>query len=242
MKNPYGIAADGALVTVDAVERGLACNCHCPACGQRLQAHHGASRRAYFSHYRGADCGLGYETALHMLAKEVIAAEGRLLLPELVAESDRSIAAVGSFLETRVLVPPWRRQRFDVVTLEKSERTFRPDLTLAVGGRRLFVEIHVTHRVDREKLSKIESRGVGTIEFDFSRTRRSLTSDDLKRVLVDTYAAKGRGRGTWVYHPELRSTQAELTARYRDRNALLLRGRAAPVSGACNAYARAKGR
>lgn len=107
----------------------------------------------------------------------------------------RSIVVAGSFLDTRVLVPSWR-QRFDAVTLEKNECTFRPDLTLAVGSRRLFVEIHVSHQINREKLSRIAARGVGTIELDFSRTPRSLTNDDLKRALVDTYAAKGRGRLT----------------------------------------------
>lgn len=243
MKNPYAIDSQGVLVTVHGVERGLGCNCTCPACHHRLQAHKGASRQAYFSHHRGADCGQAYETALHLLAKEVIAAESRLLLPELIATSDDSIAVVGTPLETRTIVPPWRRQRFDAVTLETSEGSFKPDISLTTGGRALFVEIYVTHTVDSEKLEKLRSRGVGTVEYDFSKASRALTRADLKRVLIDTYAARGLGRGSWIYHPKLQAVEEELTTLYRERNAAPLRRRDELRSAAAanSAYARVRG-
>ena len=82
---------EGRLVTVHEVEeRGLACNCICPACGSKLQAHKGNVKQPYFSHYRGDDCGCGLETAVHLLAKEIIEKEKKVLLPELIAEPDWS--------------------------------------------------------------------------------------------------------------------------------------------------------
>jgi len=100
MRNPYG-QKDGELLTASEVERGLACNCVCPACGHRLQSHQGKQRNPYFSHYRGSDCGAGYETALHLLAKDILLEEKKILLPELKVTSDISIAITGTRLEER---------------------------------------------------------------------------------------------------------------------------------------------
>jgi hypothetical protein len=83
LKNPYGLRK-GAIVTPDVVEKGLACGCVCPACDEPLIANHGMSiKQPYFSHQSGRECEAAYQTALHLLAKEVLAAEKRILLPPL---------------------------------------------------------------------------------------------------------------------------------------------------------------
>lgn len=216
-KNPYGLL-DGQIVTVNEVERGLACNCVCPACGHPLEAHKGKVRVSpYFSHYRGAECGAAYETALHLLAKDVLEKERRLLLPELKVTSDRSIVRVGTFAETETIVKPWYRMKFDEVFVEKSLGDIIPDVCLTKSGRNLFVEIRVTHKVDDAKLAKIRERNIATIEYDFSAASRILTREDIRRVLIETYVARGLGRGAWLYHPKQQETIDRLTAIYREK-------------------------
>jgi hypothetical protein len=147
-----------------------------------------------------------------------LASKKRLLLPELIVHSDTSIAKVGTQLETTVLVKPWTRIRFDEVTLEKSGRNIVPDVLLRKSDRPLIVEIRVTHRVDPTKLAKITATGIAAIEYDFSKAHRYLTRNDLERVLIETYARRGLGRGTWIYHPKREETMRELTALYRTKH------------------------
>lgn len=218
MKNPYGLTPAGRVVSVFEVDRGLACDCVCPSCGHQLEAHKGSIKEHYFAHYRGSDCGNAYETALHILAKEVLATKKRLLLPELTVHSDISIAKVGTQLETAVLVKPWTRINFEEVILEKPGGKLVPDVLLTKAGRPLIVEIRVTHKVDPKKLAKIVVRGIGAIEYDFSAANRYLTRIDLQRVLIETYAKRGLGRGTWIYHPKSEKAIRELNARYRAKH------------------------
>ena len=46
------------LVHIDEVERGLACNCICPCCEQRMIANKGEKNQHYFSHERKAGTGI----------------------------------------------------------------------------------------------------------------------------------------------------------------------------------------
>lgn len=215
-RNPYGLL-DGRIVTVDEVDRGLACGCHCPSCGRPLKAHKGDERRAYFSHYGPTDCGAAYESALHLIAKEIIQQEKRLLLPELEVTSDISIGLHGTFPEREAIVEPWKRIRFDEVFLEQTLGNIVPDVRLTKSDRQLFVEIRITHKVDKEKLAKIKDRNVATIEYDFSKYKGTIDRQAIRRALVETYVPKGQGRGTWIYHPKEEETVDRLTRAYREK-------------------------
>jgi len=66
----YAIDSQNNLVSVDDVAKGLACNCYCPACKERLVAKNGGNKRIHhFAHASGVDCEGAYETMLHRLAK-----------------------------------------------------------------------------------------------------------------------------------------------------------------------------
>src|SRR5690606_10040968 len=81
----YGEAVDGKLVHIRTVERGLKCGCICPGCKKPLVAKTKADKVVpHFAHH-GPACGGGPETALHKLAKQIIAENLRLVVPERVA-------------------------------------------------------------------------------------------------------------------------------------------------------------
>lgn len=66
----YAIDSQNNFVYVDNVAKGLACNCYCPACKERLVAKNGGTKRIHhFAHASGVDCEGAYETMLHQLAK-----------------------------------------------------------------------------------------------------------------------------------------------------------------------------
>jgi hypothetical protein len=219
MYNPYGVR-DGQLLTASEVAKGLLCDCVCPACGHRLQAHQGQKRAPYFSHYRGGDCGAGYETALHQLAKEVLLEDKKILLPELIVHSDASILASGTCWETEVLVDPWKRITVNSVSLEKRTGKIIPDVVIEKNGRVLLVEIKVTHGIDAEKLAYIQKENLNVVEYDFSKTRGIVGKAHIRKVLTNTYkgAKKGFGRGQWINHHLMQETICKLNQRYIAKN------------------------
>jgi len=89
-----------------------------------------------------------------------------------------------------------------------------PDVLFVALGRKLLIEIFVTHRVDAEKRKRIEELGVATIEFDFSQMDRVVTKDDLRLVFLSDSREPGHGRGEWIHHKDRQQVQAELDAEF----------------------------
>lgn len=82
---PFGVQSVGEVVDAYSVERGLACNCICPGCMQPLMAKQGDIRVHHFSHLGDRSCTNGQVMALTMAAKQVLAREKRMALPDLLA-------------------------------------------------------------------------------------------------------------------------------------------------------------
>ena len=72
---------NGIITSVDDVESGLKCGCVCPACGEPLVAKKGAKRIHHFAHQSGHNCEYGYESSLHLAAKEILSKSQKIILP-----------------------------------------------------------------------------------------------------------------------------------------------------------------
>ena len=87
----YGIR-DGNVLSISEIkieEKGLKCNCTCPGCGAPLVARLGKKKQRHFAH-KGEACDVvaAQQTALHMLAKEIIENSKRLLFPGIEIKRD----------------------------------------------------------------------------------------------------------------------------------------------------------
>ena len=79
----YALNDSGKMVFVDDVPNGLACNCRCPQGHEPLVAKNGGEiREHHFAHASGSECEGAFETAFHLLAKEIISQEKSVMLPE----------------------------------------------------------------------------------------------------------------------------------------------------------------
>jgi hypothetical protein len=217
MKNPYGIAKDGSVVLASdpTLKRGLACGCTCPPpCGARLELHRGEIISPYFAHEDGADCATATQTALHMLAKEVLQEEMRLKLPPLrVYPSEQLGPWVLRKHVSRSIVSAQTIQA-DKVTLERKLGGIIPDVLFQIRDRSLVVEIRVSHAIDAEKKTKIEEMEIAAVEFDFSEMNRIVEKKDIKDALILGQRVPGQGWGEWVYHPDLAKIQREVDAEF----------------------------
>lgn len=201
------------LIHVDDVESGIACGCVCPACGSTLIARKGEINIHHFAHSSLNECKGGYETSLHLLAKEILSETGEILLPP-VKLCDEPDTATNDFLIDRhgfntvtnvCLIGKHRIKDFDNVYTEKRTGDIIPDLILEKGKRELIVEIYVTHKVDDAKLQKIKDLGISAIEIDLSKTDKSISKQQLKDLLLNNVENK-----RWLYNSKAAKKFAEI--------------------------------
>lgn len=160
---PFGMR-DGRPVFVSDVALGLDCGCTCPECGEPLIARNrdfpGRRRARHFQHARASSCPGGIETAIHLMAKEVLATSDAVLLPrwasgDVVIEPE-SLAIVSARLEVPLI-----------------DGAARPDVLLRGMAAEiefdvLCVEVRVHHAVDAPKRDLLATNGLDTMELDLS--------------------------------------------------------------------------
>lgn len=179
---------DGAGINIEDVESGLKCGCVCPACGEPLVAKKGTKVMHHFAHHSGSTCEYGYETSLHLMAKDILSQTKKITIPAVYVEfpdSDRSPQLYRAAQEVTI----------DRVVLEQRYDNFIPDVALHIGGKILFVEIYVTHAIDSSKLEKLKRAGISTIEINLSKKDRMVTETELRDILLKVSDEK-----TWKYN------------------------------------------
>jgi hypothetical protein len=190
-KLPFGLK-NGRMFEVWEVERGLACGCVCPECGQKLQANQG-EKRIYFSHdpkSKATDCEGALETAIHKMAKQIISDAKHLKVPELIIED--SITRQNKLYEGSKTVEVEHDTVFTDVHEEEhiQEINRTPDVIAKVNGHRFIIEIAVTHFVDKLKKSKIRQLGLPAIEINLSGLGSLPTKVELVKLVIDEVETK----------------------------------------------------
>lgn len=176
-KLTYALNEFGKMVCIDSVDRGLACNCSCPKCNERLIARLGkGSRQPHFSHQKESNCHGSYMTALHMLAEQIIRDEKAVMAP---AYKD---------------IP---KHRFSFKYVEVEQRTERKDLQPDLVGiteddKRWHIEIRNTHEIDEIKINKIREFKITCLEIDV----REQTLENLKSFLLESTEKR-----EWINNP-----------------------------------------
>lgn len=170
---------DGHLVGIDDVANGSRCGCVCPKCGEKLVARNGGTQmQHHFAHSSDSTCMGSAETALHLLAKEVLQKTRRLMLPD-----------YDGYKGTTML--------FDEIVLEEwqEDSCLRPDCIGVKYGHRLWIEIKVNHAVDEDKLRYIREHKQGCVEIDFS----GFMEKDYNRESIRQFLAEDKSCKQWLY-------------------------------------------
>lgn len=201
----YGLI-NNELVSIEDIppeKRGLRCGCVCPGCGQPLIARLGERKRKHFGHRPGSECNIEHaqQTALHILAKNIIEQEKRFAFPGYeISLADVPLA--NDFLvrhrlpQTLEYRKPYTAECTSVA-LEKRISDFVPDVVLNIRGRICLVEIAVTHFVDETKQQKIDAAGLPVVEVDLSAfIGQQITREIVRDALIAETANK-----KWLYNP-----------------------------------------
>lgn len=190
LRVPFGMR-DGTLYEPLQVPNGKACGCVCSACQRPLIAYQNHST-PHFAHAPGADCATALETAVHLAAKQVIAARRELRLPMLPYTNPAARPQVQQPLL------PEQTVAVDTVRLEQWWDDMRPDIVVHHQGQNYLVEIAVTNFVDAAKRAKIVAKGFPAIEIDVRRLRDQPTFAALEKLLYTTK----RYPAEWLHHPD----------------------------------------
>ena len=164
---------DGIITSISNVESGLKCGCVCPACDMPLVAKKGEKMMHHFAHHAGHNCEYGYESSLHLAAKDILSKAKKIVIPPVYVKFPDSY-------KKDELVCEEREINIDRVELEKRYNDIIPDIVIFAGGRQFFVEIFVTHCIDDVKLEKLKKANISTIEIDSQIASSSWTPSGRK--------------------------------------------------------------
>lgn len=237
----YGIReSDGQTISISDIlnlpnpdiMRGKRCGCICPnpICKKPLLAKLGkgvrhGGREPHFSHFPDFEgfCNSSHanETALHMMAKEIIAEERRFVAPneELTWEDARI-----DDIPARILVeiPTYIHAiggTFECshVSLEKRLQGIVPDIIARTPSGEYLIEISVTHPVTVEKKQKATESQLPMLEIDLSDYKnKPITKDILRNILL-----KPNNRTRWIYYDNKEQVLLDAQKYYRNHQIAL---------------------
>ena len=183
-------------VHISEVPSGLQCECICPVCNGKLEAHKGKIKVHHFKHYEITNCQGALETSIHLASKRLFLAKKEVLLPDL-------FAYVPEFGNQKVQSK--KQYKSKTVIEECKIDDFQPDIFMEIEIKRkgithlapLIVEIAVTHFVDAEKLVKIKKKGISAIEISLDKIERIKNDDELWIELTNQDNIK------WLFNSKL---------------------------------------
>ena len=158
-------------VEIDKVPNGLKCNCFCPHCKSPLIAKNdGTVREHHFAHEAGTECRNAVESALHLIAKEIIKEECAIMLPE----SEGGLWPNGYVLLKNVAIEK-----------KDSKLNIIPDAEgILPNGRRLLIEFLVSHHVSTYKRQIIVDNNLLCVEIDLNYQKQNKAS--MRNFLLNT--------------------------------------------------------
>lgn len=231
VKIPFAIRqSDGKIVSVDKVERGLACDCQCPACHAALAAVKGNLNVHHFRHHKRSDdlCEFAAETSVRLMLLDMLTAENYpepLLFhaPDLTVELSKSCGDIresGKQQRKSHEVPVYVHQLDGhpqiLLSLRPTETPATEEtcigLYLPAANQRLLLEPDIGFA---QYIERWPRRGLLGVNYGALVTAIWLAREDgdetpITEILVNSLLRDGRSL-TWIYHPSRRDIESRLT-------------------------------
>ena len=196
LKTKHGRNKSGKIIHIDQLsieQKGLKCNMACQHCGVALVACIGTVRKPYFRHSpkseRQCDRESYNKSLVHNLAIQILMRSYYIRVPETSFQYGNS---------PKYIVEQERYVYMNYVTTGKKVGNIIPDIIVGLEDKtEMFIEIHVTHKVDAQKLEKIRELRISVIEIDLSKLK--INEDTIEQELEDILL-KGVAHKTWLYN------------------------------------------
>lgn len=210
MKIPFALDEKGRVVDIQDVPPSIEGTFRCAECKQLVTRKQGDVRVWHFAHNAETACTKAFETALHLLAKQILVESHTLRVPALVCQLHER----PSHEDITLCVE--HTLRWDATgELEVWVDGIRPDFRGVCQGKTIFVEVTVTHKPDAPKLEALKRLQTATLEIDLSAVPRDVTAPEVRRLVLDATGGKH-----WVFYPGEAEARARLKALRNQRNAV----------------------
>lgn len=195
VKIVYGKSKEtGEIVHISTVERGLSCNCVCPACGEDLVMK-GIGVRPYFAHKSdvdgtGSNCETAVEAIIRYLVTETFKGLKQVYLH--LPTGVNLLRSKGIELDSSLSIPEAYKMWCDIKEVHMEEPISAlgvvPDVTIVTDKCTIYVEIYVTHKAPKSKIKSYAGDGRLAIELDLSQFKDKdyLYKADIKAA-IDKY-------------------------------------------------------
>lgn len=180
----------GRIQHVSQVQSGLACECTCLDCGERLVARKGPVRDHHFGHTSGKEHTFAWESHLHAFAKQLIVDAGALAVPVHANVASHLGLTVGT-LATRLkagAVPTRQEVRMGTV---------RPDVLLHLADRQVpvAIEVRVTHACGEGKRNEFKRQRLAALELDL----RDFQPEHFDPIRVAAAVLHSTNKKVWLW-------------------------------------------
>jgi hypothetical protein len=192
----FALDRTSRIVHINDVANGKLCNCICQKCGFKLIAVQGAKKEHHFRHSTESDCTGGYESLVHLAAKQIIQEKMQIRLPALSVNVTGTDSKGEELKLTQSILKDGKFFRFHTVQPERKINDLVADLVASIKNHSLIIEILYTHAVDEEKLDKIKEAGISAIEIDLSNLRE----EDLQDWEKFWQAINDPKRSRWLFN------------------------------------------
>jgi competence protein CoiA len=157
----YGLHKETNLpVFIDDALNGLKCKCKCFECGGDLVANQGQKMDHFFDHYISCDCKGAPETAIHKLAKTIVAKNLRILSPKgWIDYTDAELEIDLGFL--------------------------RPDIVINAGERKIYIEICVSNMKKEKQIALFEAHRLTSFEINLSNIPYDISPEELEPIILN---------------------------------------------------------
>lgn len=184
----YAYNSNNELVFIDDVQTGLACNCFCPSCREKMVAKNAGkalNRQHHFAHASGIDCGGYRESLLHIWSKQIIEQYKSFALPSY--NNHDGYLFVDNPYDEKSFVFPAKSISFTHIEIEQRNdvNNLQPDIVgITNDGLRLWIEIAVTHKCSNDKIAQIKELNINCIEAEIPKSIES--KDQLQDFLLNS--------------------------------------------------------
>lgn len=180
----------GELLSINAVPRGRACNCICPACGTSLIAHKGEIVAHHFAHETNNECYYGAELSIYRAFYDYLKKHLEFFLPDAILKFD-------SYKKAETIRTGYLIKLTDVILGNDSDKY--PPLLLCIAGENKFqLVLNIDNYYSENDIKTLAEEGrnanTAVVIVDIESVDTITSTND-----ISTYI-EGSNNKSWVFN------------------------------------------
>lgn len=177
---------NGQVAGIDEVERGVACDCTCLACGQELIALKGERQTHRFEHFREMDCEFSVQASLLKMVKEIVEKNRKMMIPAVTVK-------FGEFPKMTWELSGEREIAVEQVAMNTGSSKSYPSLIVQSGGHQLAIVVTLVSSMEQskeEEQNRLEKSRLSVIELTFGETEGWPSQPELEAIILGSDSRK----------------------------------------------------